>query len=68
MSRRLNLELTDMAEQELVRLMDLTGLPIDQLLKHAVTILRIYVDSREDGKELVLNDLTQHAAMRNERC
>lgn len=49
--RRVTVELTTMASQELDRLQKATGANISDLLRNGVTLLRVYVDSKSQGKE-----------------
>lgn len=50
--RRLNVTLTELAAAEFDRLEKQTGMSTAELLTRAVTLLRIYVDSRAEGKEI----------------
>ena len=54
--RRVTVDLTSAAANEVDRLRSMTGLTTADLFRHALSLLRIYVDVKERGQELCILD------------
>jgi hypothetical protein len=54
--RRVTVDLTNAAAQELDRLRSVTGLTASDLFRHGLALARIYVDAQQRGTELRLVD------------
>ncbi len=54
--RRVTVDLSSMASQEVERLQEMTDMSTSDLFRFALTLMRIYVDSRADGKEFRIVD------------
>jgi hypothetical protein len=54
--RRVTIDLTPAAANEVDRLRDVTGLTTADLFRHALSLFRIYVDVRERGQQLCVLD------------
>jgi hypothetical protein len=54
--RRVTIDLTPTATNEVDRLRDITGLTTADLFRHALSLFRIYVDVRERGQQLCILD------------
>lgn len=55
-SRRVSVDLSAPAAAEIDRLRELTGLTSADLFRHSISLLRIYIDARVEGKELRIID------------
>jgi hypothetical protein len=51
-NRRVTVELSPKSQIEFDRLQQRTGLSTSDLLRYSVTLMRIYFDSRTEGKEV----------------
>jgi hypothetical protein len=54
--RRVTIDLTSVAANEVDRLRSVTGLTTADLFRHALSLFRIYVDVRERGQQLCVLD------------
>ena len=54
--RRVTIDLTPAATREVDRLRDVTGLTTADVFRHALSLLRIYVDAKAAGREFELVD------------
>ena len=55
-ARRITIDLTQAAADELEKLRSATGLKISDLFRHALTLLRIYVQAKQKGHDLLIVD------------
>lgn len=49
-TRRVTIDLTDEASEEIERIRVATGLTIADIFRHSFTLLRIYLDAKNEGK------------------
>ena len=54
--KRVTIELTESAAEELNRIATLAGTSLPDLFRHSISLLRIYVDAKQTGKELAIID------------
>ncbi len=54
--RRVSVDLTPAAAEQVDRLRDVTGLTTADIFRHALAMFRIYVQVRQSGRELVIID------------
>ena len=55
-TKRVSVDLAPAASAEIDRMRATTGLATADLFRHAITLLRIYLDARRDGKEFRIVD------------
>ena len=54
--RRVSIDLTPPAVQEVDRLRQLTGLTTADVFRHALAVFRLYINAKVQGRELVIVD------------
>ena len=54
--RRITVDLNEVAAAEIERLRKLTGLSTADLFRHSITLLRIYVQAKQDEREIRIVD------------
>ncbi len=54
--RRVSIDLTPPAVQEVDRLRDLTGLTTADIFRHALALFRLYINAKAHGRELIIVD------------
>ena len=54
--RRVTIDLTPAASRDVDRLRDVTGLTTADVFRHALSLFRIYVDAKKEGREFELVD------------
>lgn len=55
-ARRVTIDLTEEAADEMDRIRQSTGLSISEVFRHSFTLLRLYLEAKEERKEMRIVD------------